>query len=142
MTRVFLDTSVLFAATLSSTGASREIVLLPLENQLELVLSDYVLKELRRALERKAPASLPALDGFLGTLRHEQVKSTKSEVLAAAKYTELKDAPVVAAAVKARVDYWVSLDRKHLVGQPVVAEGSGLQIVLPGDLLELLRSSK
>jgi putative PIN family toxin of toxin-antitoxin system len=142
MTRVFLDTSVLFSATLSSTGASREIIRLALENKLALVLSDYVLEELRQALARKAPASMPALADFLGSLRFERVKPTKTEVLAVAEYSELKDAPVVAAAAKAKVEYLVSLDKRHLVGQSAVAEASGLQIVLPGELLEILRSSK
>jgi predicted nucleic acid-binding protein len=61
MKRLFLDTSVLFAATLSSTGASRKIVRLTLNDELAIFLSDYVLKEMCQALARKAPASLPAL---------------------------------------------------------------------------------
>ena len=141
MTRVFLDTSVLFAATLSSTGASREIISLGLAGRLTLVLSDYVIEELRGALKRKAPESVSAVDDFLQALEFENVRPSKREVLSVAEYTELKDAPVVAAAVKARVDYLVSLDRRHLVDRPEVEDGSGLRIVLPGDLLHLLRSN-
>ena len=69
MKRLFLDTSVLFAATLSSTGASREIFRLALNDELALVLSDYVLMEMRQALARKALTSLPALEDFLNRLR-------------------------------------------------------------------------
>ena len=141
MKRIFADTSVLFAATLSSTGASRETIRMALNDELTLVLSDYVLKEMHQALARKVPESLPALEDFLDSLRYEAVNASKRDVLAAAEYTELKNAPVVAAAIKANVDYLVSLDRRHLVGQTAVAEGSGLQIVLPGDLLQLLRST-
>ncbi len=59
--------------------------------------------------------------------------------MAAATYTFLKDAPIVAAAKKATVDYLVSLDRKHLVGVQEVAQGSGLTIVLPEALLDAIR---
>ncbi len=61
--------------------------------------------------------------------------STKDEVLQVAAYTVLKDAPIVAAAKRAEVDYLVSLDRRHLVGVEAVSEGSGLKIVLPDELL-------
>ena len=57
----------------------------------------------------------------------------------AARYTELKDAPIVAAARRTHVDYLVSLDRRHLVDVPEVALRSGLKIILPGALLAHLR---
>ena len=109
---------------------------------LTIVLSDYVIKEIRHALERKAPASLADFEEFLANTSYETAKPSRREVLAVAEYTELKDAPVVAAAIKAEADYLVSLDRRHLVGQAVVAEKSGLRILLPGDLLHLLRSDE
>ena len=143
MTRVFLDTSVLVAATLSSTGASREILRLAAADQLTIVLSDYVIKEIRNALQRKVPSSLVDFDEFFANTSHETANPTKQEVAAAAaEYTDVKDAPVVAAAINAGADYLASLDKKHLVGQPIVAGKSGLQIVLPGDLLHSLRTSE
>ena len=45
----------------------------------------------------------------------------------------------VAAAKRAKVDYLVSLDRKHLVGVEVVARRSGLTIVLPDEALHAIR---
>lgn len=93
MKRIFADTSVLFAATLSSTGASREIIRMALNDELTLVLSDYVLKAMHQALARKAPESLPALEDFLDSLRYEAVNASKLDVLAAAEYTELKGCP-------------------------------------------------
>ena len=64
----------------------------------------------------------------------------REEVLRAQAYTEAKDAPIVAAAVQAQAEYLVSLDRVHLVEVPGVAEGSGMAIVLPRTLLQILRS--
>lgn len=50
-----------------------------------------------------------------------------------------KDAPVVAAAVAANVDYLVTWDRKHLINPPEVAERSGLKVLTPGELMDSLR---
>ena len=65
----------------------------------------------------------------------EVTTPTPEEVRSAASYTAVKDAPIVAAAKRAEVDYLVSLDRRHLVGQPHIAQCSGLKIVLPDELL-------
>ena len=48
-------------------------------------------------------------------------------------------AAIVAAAKTAEVDYLVSLDRRHLVGVAEVAQGSGLTIMLPEELLRRMR---
>jgi len=56
-------------------------------------------------------------------------------------YTALKDAPIVAGAIKAQVDYLVSLDRRHLVDVPEVTRGSGLKIVLPAQLLAIVKQA-
>ena len=61
-----------------------------------------------------------------------------SQVQQAAEYTALKDAPVVAAALAAQADYLTTWDRKHLIEEPLVALRSGLEIVTPDKLVELL----
>jgi predicted nucleic acid-binding protein len=131
MIRAFIDSSVLIAACLSSTGASREIILQAIRGNVTLVISELVMKETKQNLTNKAPAAIPAFDQFLDAVPFESVRPSKQQVLQAAAYIALKDAPIVAAAKKAQVDYLVSLDRRHLVGLPEVAEKSGLNIVLP-----------
>ena len=140
MIRVFLDASVLFSAALSPTGASREILLRGIRREVELLASDLVLEEVRRNLAAKCPDRLHDLDDLLEAMPLRFVNPHRRQVIAAATYTELKDAPIVAAAQQARADYLVSLDRAHLVGVMGVATGSGLQIVLPSTLLVLLRA--
>ena len=139
MIRAFVDASVLMAACLSSTGASREIILHAIRGNASLVISELVIKETERNLTTKAPEALPAYHQFLNAVSFEFVRPTKHHVLEAAAYIALKDAPIVAAARQARVDYLVSLDRRHLVGLPDIAKKSGLNIVLPGELLEEIR---
>lgn len=135
MIRAFIDASVLFAASLSPTGASREIIRQAVRGQVTLVASELVYEEVEKNLSDKAPEALPAFRQFLATVPFETVRPTKRQVLQAAQYSALKDAPIVAAAKRARVDYLVSLDRRHLVGVPEVAQRSGLKIVLPSELL-------
>jgi len=139
MIRAFIDTSVLFAASLSPTGASREIIRQAVRGKVTLVASKLVYEEAEKNLADKAPEALPAFRQFLDTVPFETVRPTKRQVLQAAQYSALKDAPIVAAAKRARADYLVSLDRRHLVGVKEVAQRSGLKIVLPSELLGEVR---
>ncbi len=143
MTRVFVDSSVLFAACFSTTGASAEVIRLGIRGEIALFVSDVVLEETRRNLTdlpRRAEEAVMQLDRFLENADLTEVRATKRQVQEANKYTVLKDAPIVAAAKKARVDFLVSLDRKHLVGVAEVARRSKLRIVLPEELIKHLRT--
>ena len=139
MIRIFVDASVLFAACYSASGAAREIVRLAIQGELTLIISDVVQEEAQRNLTAKAPKALPFLAQFLELVPFEFGEATRQEVLNACAYTELKDAPIVAAAIQAQADYLVSLDRVHLVEVPEVAQESGIAIVLPGTLLKIIR---
>jgi predicted nucleic acid-binding protein len=143
MVKVFLDASVIFSAIYSPTGASREILKRAFSGLPEIVVSRFVLEEVARNLAEKVPEKVGTFHIFLALLDPEIVADpTKEEVLAAAEYTALKDAPVVAAAIKAETDYLVTLDRKHLIDPPEVAQKSGLDIVLPGVALEVIRGEQ
>lgn len=141
MIRLFLDASVLFAAAYSSTGASRELMRLALRGDVILSASRFVLEETVRNLSAKALPEISAtFQQLIATLDLEVIPDpAKEDVLAAAAYTALKDAPVVAAAINAQADYLVTLDRKHLIEPVEVAAGSGLSIVLPADALAAVR---
>lgn len=135
----FVDASVLFAAAHSTTGAAHELMLWAARGELRLTVSDVVLQEVHRNLALKSPKALPGFELLLFAVPFETVQVTSEEIALAAAYTELKDAPIVAAALKCRADYLLSFDRAHLVDQPAVAAGSGLRIILPSALLQLLR---
>jgi predicted nucleic acid-binding protein len=142
MMEVFLDASVLFSAAYSQTGASRELIRLGVKGEIQLVISNLVCNEALTNLESKAPEVAHKLSSFFQAVPFKEVKPGKEEVLAAMKYTEFKDAPVVAAARCAEVDYLISLDKAHLVGVAAVQEGSGLNILLPGEFLEIFRKNQ
>ncbi len=98
-----------------------------------------MLEEARRNLAAKLPEALHLFEQILELIPFEVVTPTTEEVQVAATYTDYKDAPIVAAAKRAQVDYLTSLDKRHLVGVPEVAHGSGLKIVLPHELLTVIR---
>lgn len=139
MTRAFVDSSVFFSACLSAGGASREIMERGVRGDIGLVTSALVLSETERNLAAKAPVALPYFRRFVEAVPFEIARPSKADVVEAAAYTALKDAPIVAAARHAAVDFLCSLDRRHLVEAPDVARRSGLRIALPEEVLRHIR---
>lgn len=142
MIRFFLDASALFAAADSATGGSREIIRLGFAGEVDLVVSELVLEEARRNLAAKAPRAVPAFEVFVASAPFTVIDATRAQVVAMARHTVLKDAPVVAAAKRARAVCLVSLDRKHLLGNHALEEAAGLRILTPGAALRLLRETR
>jgi len=143
VTRVFLDASVLFSATYSAAGASREILRSAIRHEIVAVLSPHVAEEARRNLRRKAPAAIEAFEQLMETVSPEvAVEPSLSELQTAASYINLRDAPIIAAAVKANVEYLVTLDRTHFIDDPKVAQESGLSILTPDKLLAIVRGEE
>jgi len=132
MIRVFFDTSVLFAAAYSSTGSARDLVRLAIEQKIIAVVSQDVLNETERNIQKKVPQLLTAYQEFLVAFDPQIVPSPPAETTQAAEaYTVAKDAPIIAAAQLAKPDYFVTYDQKHLLNVPGVATRSGLIITTP-----------
>ena len=140
MKRIFIDSSVLFSAAYSSKGHSRDLILMAARGEINLVLSQFVLTETRRNLAEEAPDAVVWLELLLITLPYELVRPSKEEVLESAIHVALKDAPIVAAARKAKVDLLVTMDQKHLLGKPELANYAGVEIVTPKEAVAILRS--
>jgi predicted nucleic acid-binding protein len=141
MIRIFLDSSVLFSAAYSAKGHSRDLLILAAREEITLVVSNLVLEETRRNLSSFAPDILPYLDQIIEAIPFEYVRPNKREVIDAAKQVELKDASIVAAARKANVDFLVTLDKKHLLGKPKVAEFAGIPIITPQEVISVIRNN-
>jgi predicted nucleic acid-binding protein len=139
MIRAFVDSSVFFAACLSGRGASRELLREATRGTILLVISELVRAETEKNLREAVPHVLPSLSTLFDAVPFTFANPSIEEIAEAATYTFPKDAPIVAAARKAHVDYLVSLDRKHLVGIAEVAQGSDLAIVLPEVVLDAIR---
>jgi predicted nucleic acid-binding protein len=125
------------AASISATEAGRELVLRGLRGELRLAISPLVLMESERNLQKKAPRALPVFDVFKQVLIAHNVDPSQCAVLQIAKLVALKDAPIVAAARRARADYLATYDQKHLLSQrQVIQTHFGVAVVVPDEVLK------
>jgi hypothetical protein len=63
----------------------------------------------------------------------------KAEVLKAAQIVHLKDAPIVAAAAKAKAGYLATHDVKHLLNHAqAIEEAYGITVLAPSELISIL----
>jgi predicted nucleic acid-binding protein len=131
MTRIFLDSSVLFSAAYSIHGYAHDLILMAIREELTVVTSQLVLAETRRNLSESAPEKLIAFERVVANVPWGFVRPTKREVRAATKVVALKDAPIVAAARKARVHFLVTFDEKHLLGRPNISKYVRSAVVTP-----------
>lgn len=135
--KVFLDSSVLMAAAISSTGNARELINRGFIQELELYISPDVLEETERNLKLKAPQALDKFYDFRESLIAKLVKPTQKQVLEVAKHIEPKDAPIVAGAIFSKADFLVSYDRKHLLQQKEkIKNFFHLLVVTPDEVLK------
>ena len=139
-TRLFLDTSVLFAAVWSESGGSRLILKLGEAGAVSLWVGPTVLREAEAVLKRKSPESLPDMALLLDRAQVQIGPEAGAEALAVARSAVgyLPDAQVLAEALEIGVEYLISLDRKHLVGNPQT-ESLPVTVGTPGDLLDWYR---
>jgi predicted nucleic acid-binding protein len=135
--RVFLDTSVVFAAVLSPTGSPRELFLLAEAGILKLVIGPTVLKECDEVIRRKVPGSLPALAQLLAATPAEtSFPPSRRQIKTVQDYVHYEpDARVLAEAFNAKPDWFVTHDKEHFL------KGRGkfnlpFEIGTPGDLLQ------
>ena len=138
--RIFVDSSVLFSGSYSSKGHSRDLILLAIRGAIILVVSQVVLAETRRNLAECKVELVALLDVIEANTPFEVIQVTRTEVLSAANYVVLKDAPIAAAAKKGKVDLLVTLDRKHLLENPDIASYIGIRIVTPKEAFELIKN--
>ena len=138
---VFLDSSALMAGIISSQGAARVLLLLGEDGKILLTVSEQVIAEVERNLARKAPKALPfareiILNANVRILRdppNEEVQKHLHWIGHAA------DVPILVAAKLAVVDFLVTLNSRHFLDDPGVAQKSELRMGTPGDALAWIR---
>jgi len=137
----FLDSSALFAGVVSAAGAARALLLLGEAGLVTITISEQVAAETERAVARKVPRALAYYREALRSSGLRIVRNPSPEAIEAHRdiVAHSADVPIVVAAMKARVDYLVSFNRRHFVDDPGVAARSGLRIGAPGDALAWAR---
>ena len=133
----FLDASVLIPAAISSRGSARDLVEAGQRGQVRLVVSQDVLDEAERNLNRKAPPALPTF--WEQRDRFARVEPTSDLVVEVARPIEPKDAPVVAGAIAAGVEYLVTYYRRHLLSEAaLIRREYGIEAVTPDHVVARL----
>lgn len=138
---LFLDSSALVAGIISPTGAARALLLLAETGHITITISEQVVAESERAITRIVPR---ALGDFRKSILISNVTIVRNpspdEVVANLHMiSHPPDVPILVTAMKAGVDYLVTLNHKHFIDDPNVARLSGLQIGTPGDALGWVR---
>ena len=138
---LFLDSSALFAGIVSASGAARALLLLAESGHIMVTISEQVVTETERAIARKVPS---AINDF-----REAILASKARILRDPSQEDVManlilishpaDVPILLAAMQDKVDYLVTLNRKHFIDDPDVAQQSGLRIGTPGDALIWVR---
>ena len=140
---IFLDSSALIAGAISDSGAAHVLLNLGESQDIVLTVSELVIIETERAMAKKAPGNLNDLRSLIKSSNLRIVDNPAKEEVEANLYliNDPNDVPILLAAMKARVDYLVTHNRKHFLDDPKVTEISGLRIGTPGDVLAWLREN-
>jgi len=109
--RVFLDTNVL-ASSIATRGLCAELFE-RIVNEHELLTCEPVLRELERVLADKFHLPEPVIKGFLGLLK-TQGQLVKSQKAPSLPIADADDIPIVACAIAAQADVFVTGDKALL----------------------------
>lgn len=107
--RVLLDTNVVISALLFPSSTPATAVELVLQDH-QLVLTAWILDELREVVGRKRPDLLPALERFLASVDYEVAEPDESGV----PISDPDDQPILDAAIATAVDVLVTGDKHFL----------------------------
>jgi predicted nucleic acid-binding protein len=129
--RLFLDTSVLLAASGSSKGASRFLLLEASAHGWELISSDYCEEETHRNLPKLGRSASTAWKTIASKVRIVRADYALDKPLV---FPKAKDRPVLITALASRAVWLVTLDEGDFhtkLGREVY----GLRIATPGEFL-------
>lgn len=137
--RIFLDTSAILAAVFSETGGARKLFRLGEAGVIQLIVGPNVLRECEEVLRRKIPASLPTLAYLLELGMVEVATQPPIDLVeqATAMVAYKPDAYVLAEAIGAKPDWFITHDKAHFLSAKP-GFGLAIRIGTPGDLIQTL----
>ncbi len=141
MFKVLIQSSVLFSASLSAKGGSRQILNLAKQGKIYAFTSYDIIDEVREHLKQDYPEHLEQLNDFIKNYKLEiHPPLSVKDVLPFKKgYVQDKDdVHVVAVAAKLDIEYLISLDKKHFLQNTKLAKKLNIRIVSPGEFLQEL----
>lgn len=138
---IFLDTSAIVAGIWSDRGGGRMLLRLGEAGAIELVTSRLAIQELEALLREKAPEALGPLALLLDRADLLVVDEASAEAVASAHklVAHPAGAQVLAAAGESGVEYFVTLDREHILDNAPLAREAMFLIGTPRECVEWLR---
>jgi predicted nucleic acid-binding protein len=135
--RLFLDTSVIIAAVLSPSGGARKLFHLGGAGLMRLVVGPTVLLECQRVVQRKNPTTLPTLAQLLGSglVETSNAPTSRQVDVARVHVQYAPDAHVLAEAMLAKPDWFVTHDKEHFLKHRSRID-LPFEIGTPGDVLQ------
>lgn len=116
MKQVLIDTNILISAALSNAGTPYQAYMKAVTFPYRGVICDQNIDELRKVFNRKFPTKLQMLDSFLAialtSLHLIETPVDKTELEIAIR--DVKDRPILRAAIKADVDILLTGDKDFL----------------------------
>ena len=109
MRRVLVDTNVIVSALIFPGSAPARALSMVIERE-QLVLSDWILDELRDVVERKWPERLSVLETFIAVSEFELVPAGASVI----DMRDAADQPILDAAITGAIDVIVTGDKDFL----------------------------
>ena len=114
--RIMLDTNILISAALFPNGRAAQAFFKALQPPYQPLVCDYVVDELHRKFREKFPNRLTELEAFLfNALSFIKLVPTPDEAISAEqKIRDLKDRPILRAALDAHADLFLTGDKDFL----------------------------
>lgn len=138
--KVFLDASVFLSALISQSGGSAKLFEYAKDKRISLICSQTIINEVKNNLDKVRGGKEEDIDHFIITNKVlVRKKITEKEIDPYIEIVDKKDAHVLAGAILTKSDYLVTLDKKHLLKKEVQTNVKGIKIVLPKQLLAVLR---
>lgn len=136
--RVYFDASVLIAALLSPTGGSSQLFKYIQVGKIIGITSQTVIEEVVEEEKfEKLKKSKDEVERFIAQSRLVIRKRVTSEDISPYEgLIEVKDAHLVAGAIRTKCTYLVTLDKKHVLRKDIQEKFLPLRILSPKELLE------
>lgn len=137
-TKIFLDADVLVAGSYNPQGGSGFILKYAKRGAFKIVTSKLVLQEAKRALAKKLGKE--ALSRFYQNMVNMDFllarKPTQKEMERYAQFIHQDDAHVLAAAIKSKADFLITLNKKHFFNPKIKKANLNIVILTPKMFIE------
>lgn len=114
--KIMIDTNVIISAALFPNGNTAKAFFKAMMPPYEPIVCDYIVDELHRKFQEKFPEKQTELEAFLFQALSfiEVVKTPEDAIEAESKVRDVKDRPILRAAVDAHADLFLTGDKDFL----------------------------